>query len=229
MLVAAFFCLDRVPEDALRLAFDEVAVEVGELDAVEGEDGHFAVVEEDDVAGVMKNSGDVGGYEVFAFADADDDRWAEAGGDDLVRFERAEDAEGEGSGEALDGFSDCFFEGDGRSRCFGDHLNLLDQVGDDLGVGFGDEDVALGGELALELEVVFDDAVVDDDDASGAIAVGVGVLFGGAAVGGPAGVADAVGAVERVLAQDFFYVLELAGGAADIELFFPFTADGDAG
>ena len=45
------------------------------------------------------------------------------------------------------------------------------RVGDDLGVGFSDEDVALGGQFPFELEVVFDDAVVDDDDAAGAVAV----------------------------------------------------------
>ena len=48
----------------------------------------------------------------------------------------------------------------------------------------------------LSCEIVFDDAVVHDDEGSGAVAVGVGVFFGGAAVGGPAGVADAVGAVD---------------------------------
>ncbi len=69
----------------------------------------------------------------------------------------------------------------------------------------------------LSGEVVFDDAVVDDDEGAGAVAVGVGVLFGGAAVGGPAGVADAVGALERVVAEDGFKVGELAGGAADVE------------
>ena len=41
---------------------------------------------------------------------------------------------------------------------------LLDEVGDDFGIGFGDELVALRGELVLEREVVFDDAVVDDDE-----------------------------------------------------------------
>ena len=71
---------------------------------------------------------------------------------------------------------------------------VLDEVGDDFGVGFGLEGVAAGDEGVLELEIVFDDAVVDDDEGSGAVAVGVGVFFGGAAVGGPAGVADAVGA-----------------------------------
>ena len=80
-------------------------------------------------------------------------------------------------------------------------LHLLDEVGDDLGVGLGDELVALGGEFALQVEVVFDDAVVDDDDAAGAVAMGMGVLFGGPAVRGPAGVADAEGAVEGMLAR----------------------------
>ncbi len=94
---------------------------------------------------------------------------------------------------------------------------LLDEVGDDLGVGFGDEGVAGGGELALEGKVVFDDAVVDDDEGTGAVAVGVGVLFGGAAVGGPAGVADAEGAVDGVGGDDGFEVAELAGGAAELE------------
>ena len=70
-------------------------------------------------------------------------------------------------------------------------------MGDDLGVGFGDELVAFGDEGAFEGEIVFDDAVVDDDEGAGAVAVGVGVLFGGAAVGGPPGVADAEGAVHR--------------------------------
>jgi hypothetical protein len=90
-------------------------------------------------------------------------------------------------------------------------------VGDDFGVGFGDEGVAGGDELALEGEIVFDDAVVDDDEGSGAVAVGVGVLFGGTTVGGPAGVADAEGAVDGVGGDDGLKVAELAGGATEFE------------
>ncbi len=89
--------------------------------------------------------------------------------------------------------------------------------------------MALGGEFALEFQVVFDDAVVDDDDASGAIAVGVGVFFGGATMRGPAGVADAVSAVEGVVAEDLFDVFELTGGTAEFELFFSGAADSDSG
>ena len=87
-------------------------------------------------------------------------------------------------------------------------------MGDDLGIGLGDELVALGDEGGLEGEVVFDDAVVDDDEGSGAVAVGMGVFFGGAAVGGPPGVADAKGAVDGGAGDDGFEIAELAGGSA---------------
>ena len=229
VLVAALFRLDRVPLDALEFALDGLAIEVGQLDAVEGEDGHVAVGEEIDVARVVENAGNVGGDEVLAFANADDDGRAGARGDDLVGLGRGENAECEGSGEALDGAADSIFERDRFARFFGFVLDLLDQVGDDLGIGFGDELVALGGELALEFEVVFDDAVVDDDDAAGAVAMGMGVFFGGTAVRGPAGVADAESAVEGMFAQHFFEVAQLAGGAADFEQRGVGSADGDAG
>ena len=56
-------------------------------------------------------------------------------------------------------------------------------------------------QLALQLEVVLDDAVVDDDDPAGAVAVRVRVLFGRPAVRGPARVAEAVEPVERLAAR----------------------------
>ena len=88
---------------------------------------------------------------------------------------------------------------------------------DDFGIGFRLEGVAFGLKQLLERQEVFDDAVVDDDDVAGAIAVRVGVLFSGASVSGPAGVADAVVAVDRVEAEDVFEVAEFAGSAADAE------------
>ena len=101
-------------------------------------------------------------------------------------------------------------------------------MGDDLGVGLGDELVAPGDEGVLQREVVFDDAVVDDDEGAGAVAVRVGVFFGGAAVGCPARVTDAEGAVDGGVADDGFEVAELAGGAAEFEAFGA-PSYGDAG
>ena len=76
-------------------------------------------------------------------------------------------------------------------------------------------------------DVVFDDAVVHHDDLAGAVAVRMGVLFGGAAVGGPAGVADAVGAIERLQADRLFQVAQLAFGAAHLQSF-TVAGDGDS-
>ena len=108
---------------------------------------------------------------------------------------------------------------------------VFDQVRDDLGVGFADELVAARDEGLLEREVVLDDAVVHHDEGAGAVAVRVRVLLSGAAVCGPARVADAVGAVQRLVAQHGFQVAQLAGGAAHVEFggVHGVTGDGDAG
>ena len=69
----------------------------------------------------------------------------------------------------------------------------------------------------LQIEVVLDDAVVDDDDLAGAVAVRVRVLLGRPAVRRPARVADAVVAGERVGADDLLEVRQLAGAAAQVD------------
>ncbi len=91
---------------------------------------------------------------------------------------------------------------------------LLDQMRDDFGVGFGLESVALRLQLVLQRKIVLDDAVVHHHDVAGAIAVRVRVLFGGTAVRGPAGMADAVRPIERVDADGLFEIAQLARGAA---------------
>ena len=78
--------------------------------------------------------------------------------------------------------------------------------------------MAFGDELVLQLEIILDDAVVHDHDFAGAIAMRVRVFFGGAAVRGPARVADAVDAFERRDADGFFEVVQLAGSAANFQL-----------
>src|SRR3954468_6303864 len=49
--------------------------------------------------------------------------------------------------------------------------------------------------------------------------MGVGILFGGTSVGGPAGVSNSVSAIERLGADDFFQIAQLAFGATDLETF----------
>ena len=90
-------------------------------------------------------------------------------------------------------------------------------MGDDLGIGLGDEGVAFFRQLTLQFQVVFDDAVMHHHDAPGAVAVGMGVLFGRPAMGGPTGVADAVGALQRVLPDHLFQVAQLTRRAAQFQ------------
>ena len=90
-------------------------------------------------------------------------------------------------------------------------------MSDDFGVGFGDELVAFCDELVFQLKIVFNDAVVDDDDFAGAIAMGMRVFFGWAAVRGPACVADSVNAIQRSDADGLFEISQFAGSAANIQ------------
>ncbi len=80
----------------------------------------------------------------------------------------------------------------------------------------------------FQLQIIFDDAVVNDDDAAGAIAMRVRVLFGRATVRRPTRVADAVIAVERAEPDRLFEIAQFAFGAADLEIV-AFVDDGDAG
>ncbi len=92
---------------------------------------------------------------------------------------------------------------------------FLNQVRDHLGVGFRGEDVPLFRQLLLQLHVVFNDAVVNNHNRAVAVAVRMGVFFGRRSVRGPAGVANAVSAVDGIQADHFFQVAQLAHGAAD--------------
>ena len=69
---------------------------------------------------------------------------------------------------------------------------------------------------------------MDDDEGSGAVAVRVGVLFRGAAVSGPAGVANAEGAFDGGVGDGDFEVAEFAGSTAEGEACGA-TGYGDAG
>ena len=78
----------------------------------------------------------------------------------------------------------------------------------------------------LQIEVVLDDAVVNDDDLAGAVAVRMRVLFGRPAVRRPARVADAVVAGERIGADHLLEVRQLAGAAPQVDR--AAADDGDA-
>ncbi len=52
---------------------------------------------------------------------------------------------------------------------------LRNQMGDDLAIRFGAEVGTALGELLFQFEVIFNDAVVDDDDIASAMRMGIGL------------------------------------------------------
>ncbi len=67
------------------------------------EDHHFAVLEEDHLAGVGEHGRDVGGDEILTVPLADHQRRALLGGNQLVRFVGAEDRHGIGTAHLAQG------------------------------------------------------------------------------------------------------------------------------
>src|SRR5581483_8938646 len=78
--------------------------------------------------------------------------------------------------------------------------------------------------LALERNVIFDDSVMHDDDAAGAVTMGVRVFFRGTAMGCPAGVSNSISPVERFEANDLFEIAKFALRPANLE---PFSVAAD--
>ena len=149
--------------------------------------GHLPVLQEDDLAGVGQKGGNVGSHEEFARAYAHDEGSRHAGCQELAGLLAAHEADSVG---AL-----------GQAQRLGEGLEqiglvlaaFLHKIDQHLGVGFGAEGIALGLEIGLELEIVLDDAVVDDGESAVVALVRVGVAHGGLAVGGPARVPHACG------------------------------------
>ena len=203
--VAGFLGHDRIPQHALRHFRDRRAGEVRKLHALARDDRHLFVAEKHDVARVAEDGRRVGGHEELAVAEPDDDGRAVADRDDLLRIvgrnrderEEAAHLQQRPLRRALEVAS------------VSSHL-VFEQVGDDLRVGLGDERVAELLQLALEIKVILDDAVVHDDDLAGAVLMGMRVLFGRPAVRGPTRVPDAVDALERLRVDGLLEVDELA-------------------
>ena len=97
---------------------------------------HLLVAQEDDVAGVAQDGGNVGGDEELAVAEADDNRRTVADGDDLLGIVGRDQHEREKTAHQQQRSPHRVLEAVVL------HL-ALDEVRDDLGVGLGDERVAL--------------------------------------------------------------------------------------
>jgi len=93
---------------------------------------------------------------------------------------------------------------------------IVDEMQHDLGVGLGVKHRALLFELLAQLAEILDDAVVDHGNALGRMRMRV--IDGRLAMGGPASVTDAGGAIQRLGLKPLLQILQLALGATALEM-----------
>ncbi len=176
--------------------------------------GHFgdvAFVEVDHAPRGREHRRHVGGDEVLAFAQADEQRTADAGADeDVGRVER-DDRDGVRADKLAHGTLH------GLEQTAARGVMAVHEVRDDLGIGLRLEDVAVRAQRLAHLLVVLDDAVVDHRDGL-ARDVRMRVGFGHAAVRGPARVPDAEQAGEVFRGRRGFHLRDSADAphAADV-------------
>ena len=210
--VAALLGEDRIPEDARGRPLHRGAVELGDLDPAPRHHRHVLVLQHHHVAGVGQDGRDVGSQEGLVLAQAHHHAArAELGRHQPIGHLAMEHDDRVGAAQLTERAAHRLVE-------LRSVLEMaLDQMRDDLGIRLGREDVPLGLQALLDRQVVLDDAVVHHHEVAGAVGVRVRVLVGGPAVGGPARVAEADAAFDRLLAQESLQVLDAPGRAPDLQ------------
>ena len=209
--VAFLLCHHGIPEDPLRFALDLLVRPVEERYVFLIDDGVFTVFEIDDVPRVGEKRRDIGGNKVFVVAKTQDERRAVLRGDDCAGLVPVDHHERVVPVQLLE----CLLYRVDELRTI---LHVLfDEMGDDLGIGFGPELVSRFLQPLLQREEVLDDAVVNDDNFAAAVTVGVGVVLVRLAMRSPARMAHAKSAMERLVVQLGLEVGELPLGADDFD------------
>ncbi len=171
-----------------------------------------------DIARMTHQRRRVGGEEHLALADAQHHRAAVARHHDRVGLRRIQHGQPIGAADQPERRPHGGIERSGRHRG--------DQMRQHLGVGFRAEGDAFGFEPRPQCRGVLDDAVMDDRDAAGRVAMRMGVAVARFAMRRPAGMGDA-GRAAEARRQDLleFAHPALAFGQAQLAA----AGDGDAG
>ena len=210
MLVAALFRHDRVPRDVLKLRLPSVSGRIQQAYAVTRDDSHLVIVEKQDGARIGKHCRHIRGDESFAVHGPDDQRISFADRDDLlwiVDTDARERIQTLQLGECLD-----------HSILKTPLEMFFEKMRDNFGVGFGGEFVALFDEFPLQSEIILDDAVMRNNDAPFAIAMGMSILFRGASVGRPTRMPEPELPRHGLLLEQLLEIFEFAGTPPDPEL-----------
>ena len=209
----ALFGGGRIPVHGvgLRIGHD-VAHEVGDDDLVCGHHHGLVLVDFHGALGVGHERGNVGAKEVLPVAEAHHERRIVTGADHDVRLSHVRGENGERAfqhaGQTADGLEQVRLAG------FLDDLvaDFAQQFRRDLGIGFGDETIALRLQVETKLGSVFDDAVVDDGDLAVTRRVRMRVSVVRHAVRSPTRMADAHGGVRHRITFDVLHQVGQTSG-----------------
>ena len=205
--VAAFLRHRRGPVDPLRSVFPWFAREVGDPQPRRRGDHHLPVIEEDHIAGVCQERGQVGCEEELPLPQPDHHRAVQARPHQRPRLPVGHREEGVRPANLRDRPAHRLLERLPRRDV------LVQKMGDHLGVRLRGELAALRDQLLLERPVVLDDPVVNDGDVPRQVRVRV--LVGGAPVGGPPRVPHAARPRNRLLRDPLRQAGDLPLGLAD--------------
>ena len=214
-VMAVFAAFDRIGRQfaGVQAALDRRAVGIVHLHGRARDLDDVAFVEVDELVCHLDQRLHVGTEEVFADADADAERAAAARADHMAGLVAADDGDRIGAVQAADRLLH------GLAQVMALLHEVVDEVGDHLGVGVRIEAVAGGLEFAAQAGVVLDDAVVDHADRAGG-QVRMRVRLVRHAMGGPARVGDAGGAGQRRGLDAGLEFAHLAGGTRPGEFAF---------
>ena len=211
--VAALLGRLHVPLDGLDLARDGRKIfKPHDFVACRGCADNFAVFKKEHLARVGQKGGNVRGNEVFAGADAENERSGHARGIERIGFVLAHEADGIGAVGLPEG------GGKGLKEIRRSLPALLNQIDENFGIRFGVEDIALAQQIVLDLLVVLDNAVMDNGNIAAVGGMGVGVAFGRDAVRCPAGMPHGRGRHgDGTQGQLFFQSGQFAQGPRDMQ------------
>ena len=210
---AAFFGSRGIPIHGVGLRmFHDVAHEVGDDHLVGGDHHGLVLVDLHGTLGVGHERGNVGAKEVLPVAEAHHERRIVTGANHDVRLSHVRGENGERAfqhaGQTADGLEQVRLTG------FLDDLvaDFAQQFRRDLGIGFGDETIALRLQVETKLGSVFDDAVVDDGDLAVTRRVRMRVSVVRHAVRSPTRMADAHGGVRHRITFDVLHQVGQTSG-----------------
>ena len=219
--VAALLGHIEIPVDVRHLGLVRLAAHVVERDGIRRELRHIAVGEHHHVARVVDHGDDIGGHVRAVLGQPHHERRVLARGHEGAGLLVADSRNGIGADQAVGSLAH------GLQEVVAFAQVLLHEVRDDLGVGLARERMAAAFQLFAQLGEVLDDAVMHDGYAAVAGGMRMRVRLAGAAMRGPARVADAAGAGQLEGLDELREAAHLPLAVHDFQL--AVLLDGDAG